>query len=145
MPENCVVPCSDRIITLRGENGKKAKFLNPDRHEHVLYDVDGCLIKGETACDAAIELDGTGLALVEFKGKDVAHAVRQLISTGNFFRTERKYSGRMAGLVVASVTPSGSVTNNNLKAQFARAHGGNLRISSSTNQFELGALLRFGG
>jgi len=140
----CIEECRHPIVVLRGENGRKARFTNKARISYKKYQVDGCLLEKGKSCDAAVSADNE-LALIEFKGKNVEHAFKQIMDTVPYFKNEQGWKGRICGLIVSTEVPSGSVTANRLRQKFAQAHKSNLKISSSQDTFDLSTIIKFGG
>jgi hypothetical protein len=82
------------------ENKSKATFLNKDRSWFQVTKVDGCLCKNQGAADWVVKKERVGAVVVELKGKDVPHAVRQVLATAKFWREHKPDCSRIAGLVV---------------------------------------------
>lgn len=119
-----------------------ALFHNPGRLPYVSYDVDGCLVKAGLAADCAVEEVGTGLVVVEFKGRNVEHALKQVDATVRYFREERAYPEKIAALIVSRESPLGSSTLNRHRLAFAKRHqGAALQVASSAKDFVLADVL----
>ncbi len=111
--EQCVESCSGSIISVC-ENHKRFVINNKTKKNIVKIKIDNCVITGsEIRCDYAfVEVDNNIYHLVELKGRDVDHAIKQLENTyklliGNLFtRTDivRRY-------IICSSTPSASSSN----------------------------------
>jgi len=140
----CITECDHKLLKLEA-HGKSALFLNPQQANHRKYEVDGCLVKNSLAADCALEKTGTGLVIVEFKGRNVEHATKQLSASYTYFKQEQKYDGKIAALVVSTESPSGSATLNRLRDKFARQHQGcPLHVHSSAKTKTVEQLLRHG-
>ena len=109
----CGTDTNHPIIVLPRENKMTARFSNPAREPHIYYQVDGCLLKNETAADYVIVKEGVGAVVVELKGKDVMSGVEQIIATGRQVRTAwpDRHKGKIAGLLVSVRVPHGAATD----------------------------------
>lgn len=79
--KSCTVKNSNSKIKVE-ENKRKAIFLNPERENFTVTEVDGCLIpRGQTAADYLVVKPRVASILVELKGRNVERACAQLFST----------------------------------------------------------------
>ena len=86
---SCITEVSDSIIVLK-EKGKSARFLNNSRSSYEKGVVDGCLITDSVPkCDGFVRA-AEKVFLVELKGKDVQHAVGQIVNTSKLLKDEFK-------------------------------------------------------
>lgn len=91
------------------EMGKRFRFDNPGRKAICKVKIDGCLITDNSLrCDYLFKVcEDKTYFLVELKGGDVSHAVRQIEST--FLQLNRKLkesSERFNGRIVSSRVPA---------------------------------------
>src|SRR4051812_24665611 len=126
-------PCTERKRVSRivvEENKSKATFINDDNRWYCVVKVDGCLCKNEEAADWVVKKEGIGAVIVELKGRDVPHGVRQVWATAKFWRQHEPDCKRISGLVVSRQRPSYSASSQKLQIKFAREFNYPLRIVS---------------
>jgi hypothetical protein len=102
------------------EKGKQAVFLNPGNEEHTKTKVDGCLIRGSTACDWVVSRPDCGDILVELKGCDVDRALEQVRATIKYWKSAGYAQPRIAALVVCSRYPRFDTKLQRAKVEFKR-------------------------
>ena len=140
----CISECKNPLVPVE-DAGVRAVFCNPKRKAYRTFDVDGCLVTEGLAADFAVEELGTGLAVVELKGRNVEHALKQVSETVKHFRDARDYTGRLCALIVSRQSPLGSATIAKQRLIFAKRHGGAaLHVHSSQRSFVLSDLLTAG-
>jgi hypothetical protein len=127
------------------ENKRKATFLNDDRSWFQITQVDGCLCRNEEAADWVIVKEKSGAVVIELKGRDVPHAVRQVLATAKFLRRRDPKNSAIAGLVVCRQRPSYSTSVQRFQTEFARAFRGPLHIVPSNRDYIFEAVLSFKG
>lgn len=91
------------------EMGKKFRFDNPGRKTICKVQVDGCLITGNSVkCDYVFKVcEGNEYFLVELKGNDVDHAVKQIEATFLHVNSRlRERPERFKGRIVSSRVPA---------------------------------------
>jgi hypothetical protein len=123
------------------EKKRKATFLNRDKSWFQVTKVDGCLCKNEAAADWVVKKERIGAVIVELKGRDVPHAVRQVMATAEFWRQHMSDCPKIAGLVVSQQRPSYSTSVQRFQTAFARAFKGRLRVVSGNREFCIEELL----
>jgi hypothetical protein len=101
--------------------GRKATFENPLRKKHFVYEVDGCMVDNETASDFVVAKVGFGDLIVELKGRDVDHAVKQIFATVQLWGHFGLRNGRLAALIVCSQYPRSSKSVRRAQQKFASA------------------------
>lgn len=124
------------------EGGKKATFMNATRRTFRKIRVDNCVVKNATAADYLIEKDGVGALVVELKGSDVAHAITQVVETGQWYRTHVAKEEKLAALIVCNQYPRVSSIVLRGQARFSRLCGGNLTVVSRNREHHFEELLR---
>jgi hypothetical protein len=88
-----------------------AVFVNPQRLNHRLIRFDGCVIRGEVACDWIVERTNVGRIAVELKGSDVGHAAKQIERALGFMKEHGLTDLPVAALIVCSRYPSTDTTS----------------------------------
>lgn len=123
---SCVKNTSDKIIKIE-EGGKPLYFENTEKTTAEVGHVDGCIVGADEdveRCDYYLRTDDKSLYLIEFKGSDIAKAVRQIKSTiEHLFKAER--STKKIGIIVCNRNPKHGTDFQNAKlrlAKFAKAN-----------------------
>ena len=87
------------------EGGRSARFLNQSRKTYEVGKVDGCLITDPVPkCDGFVR-DSKNIFLVELKGKDVPHAVKQIVNTAKLLKGELE-EREIVPVIVATKCPA---------------------------------------
>ncbi|MEJ2802004.1 hypothetical protein WAE61_09000 [Comamonadaceae bacterium PP-2] len=135
------------------ENGKSAVLLNPDGKMHHKVQVDGCLLKQQTACDWYIRSvqndENEWMVLIELKGRDVEHALNQIDSTVKYLQNENRFKGvsRWSALIVCSKVPKSPKYDSrlqNIQSKFAQKYKAPIHIVNGIYEYIPESLLSFG-
>lgn len=139
--EDCI-KASDRRSNVKCEERKKKYILDNTLKNHIIsYQMDGGVIKsdksvpeGTCKCDSLLIIDDAECSaiLVELKGVDVTHALKQIDGTLTLFKDVfSKFSHVYARAVVTSSTPNlkATPTYTNLKNRLKKTYNGNVKIS----------------
>ncbi|HWG18926.1 MAG TPA: hypothetical protein VG225_00250 [Terracidiphilus sp.] len=120
--ERCTEETKSRRITVKA-NGRAATFLNPEKATIKRVDVDCWLtsVSGQRS-DYLLLKPGTVDVIIELKGKDVEHALEQILATLTHWKAAKKCSPRFGGLVVFTRSPMRSATLDNLKLKLLNNH-----------------------
>jgi hypothetical protein len=123
------------------QRGRKAVFLNPEKKSFTKTVVDGCLIKEELAADFLVSDATVGDLIVELKGRDVKHAVRQVAATAIHIRESGLRKGpRLAALIVCSQYPKFDTPVRRARETFKQEHGAPLRVASGNREYPFQAM-----
>lgn len=77
---NCITTKANGIEVFR-QNKRSARFINAAKRPYDVGVVDGCIITdGTPRCDNFLRTEDV-IWLIELKGKDVEHAVEQIVSS----------------------------------------------------------------
>jgi len=125
------------------ENRRKATFINVERAWYEVTQVDGCLCHNEEAADFVVSKENVGAVVVELKGRDVPHAVQQVLATAAFWRKHRPDCRVLAGLIVCRARPSYSTSVQRAQAKFAKVFRGPLHIVPKNKDLCLELVLNF--
>lgn len=107
-------------LIVREEKSKKITFLNKDKSEVNVIEVDGCKIIAGNKCDwLFIEVKNQYEIFVELKGSDIKHACLQIETTIPQL-TQDKDKIKHAIVVCSRVSPSINTTIQILKAKFKK-------------------------
>jgi hypothetical protein len=88
------------------EELRRALYVdNPGREPYFKTRVDRCLVRERVAADYVISKSGVGDVIVELKGTDVAHGVRQVSATAEYISGCERPRGPLAGVVVCRQYP----------------------------------------
>ena len=139
--KNCIAS-SDKRSNVKCEERKKKYILeNTNKNHVILYKMDGGIISldksvdaGLCKCDYLFVLNAAArdAVLVELKGVDVAHSLKQINGTleqfKDFFKTTAHVYGRV---VVTSSTPNLKTSPSyvNLRKKLEKEFQGNLKIA----------------
>ena len=109
--KQCVQLTTDSKIKVE-ERGQKAIINNLSREEFYKIDVDGCLIVNKTSADKIIKKPGSNASegckalIIELKGTDVEHAVKQLDATICYLKENDSSCRNIAALIVCNSSPT---------------------------------------
>ena len=129
IPEGCCEITSVSKIKVE-EHGRKAIFSNDKGLRCRKIKVDGCVINDskQKSADWIVSRDDVGDIIVELKGKDVDHAVKQVIATAKYWKENGYQTGKMAALVVSSQFPKVTTAVRKAQQDFAKHFNGPLHV-----------------
>lgn len=137
----CTVKLKNSKVVVE-QNKRKATFLNKERKSIFVTEVDGCLCRNEVAADFVVEKEGSGVIVVELKGRDVPHGVQQVEATAKYWVANRGAS-KVAGLVVCRQRPSYSTSVQRCQVRFARAYRAPLHVVPGNKEFDFDKMIIF--
>jgi hypothetical protein len=119
----CTEELNDSKITVK-RDGRRATFDNADRATIKRIDVD-CWIPstGTVKADYVVSKPGVVDIIVELKGKDIAHAVEQIVTTLSKWKNAPPFSRKIGGLIVFTRCPMRSADTGDMKKRLLRQHG----------------------
>jgi hypothetical protein len=123
------------------ERGRKVTFLNEERYAYVKVRFDGCICKEELVADWIVERRGRGQVIVELKGRDIQHGLKQINATAEYLVKNGLRHGKIGAVVAGSQIPKASTTIQKAQAHFKRNYLGNLVVKSSTCNVEFDVIL----
>ncbi|MEB5496542.1 hypothetical protein QMA80_06245 [Burkholderia pseudomallei] len=138
--EGCVEITSASKIKV-SEKRAKAIILNPNKEKYLVVHFDGCVIKNATAADYLISKIEVGDLIVELKGRNVKHAVEQIIATVDYLRRERVSEGCVGALVVCNEYPKTNTIVQALKLDLKKRFDCPLKVSTENPEVEFLSLL----
>jgi len=119
----CVEELNDSKITLK-RDGRRATFDNSDRAVIKRVDVDRWILSSSTAkADFIVSKPGVADVIVELKGKDIAHAVEQIVATHSKWKTVPPFSAKIGGLIIFTRCPMRSAATGDIKKRLLQQHG----------------------
>jgi hypothetical protein len=121
--------------------GRKANFINPERAKFHRIRVDGCLTRNVTAADFIVTKVDHADVIVELKGRNVDHAIKQVEATLLQWRKSRHCSSRLAGLVVCNQVPKATIATR-VKEQFMRKHRVHVTVRSGNHRYRIEDLVK---
>lgn len=111
----CVTVTHAKKIKVSEIKSRKAIVLNVTGEEFHVIQFDGCVIKNATAADFVVSKETVGDLIIELKGKDVKHAMEQIMATASYLREHEVTAGRVGGVVVCKEYPKTTTTIQTLK------------------------------
>lgn len=143
--EACRVKSNVSRITL-AERGRKTTFVNPSKDEYIKTRYDGCVVTNELAADYVVSKSGIGCVIVELKGRNVEHAVKQIEATASFWMRERLCCGQLAALIIAKHYPRSSPSVLKAKGIFYKKYKAHLHIvTKNEDEFKFERVLSASG
>ena len=120
--EDCTEVLSHPRVTVKA-NGRSATFLNPDRTKIKRIDLDCWLSSAETAkADFLLSKPGVVDVIVELKGKEIHHAIEQILATHELWKKTSPRVPNIGGLVIFTRSPERSTMLDNLRLQLLEKH-----------------------
>lgn len=118
----CTENSTDTTITVR-RDGRRAAFDNTERAAIKVIDVDCWIPSAETMkADYVVCKPHVADVIVELKGKDIRHAVEQIVSTGRKWKSAPPCSKTIGGLVVFTRCPMSSAEVSDTKKRALKDH-----------------------
>lgn len=119
LSDNCCQNLSHKIVQ-KEENKKTFRIKNNNQKTITVCRVDGCLIKGdEIKCDFMFVVEQEVLFLVEMKGGDHVHALRQIITSGEVLKISN-FAGLKKSAIVGSPSPKAASSYQNEQVKLAK-------------------------
>jgi hypothetical protein len=143
-----IADCQERTTVSKvkvEEKGKKATFLNDRRIVYTLTRVDGCVIKNGIAADWLVSKADKGDIIIELKGKDVGHAVKQIHRTAALLKEKKLLARPVAALIVATQYPKANTAVQRAQSDFAKTYQGPLHVVTKNHEYRFCRVLRFDG
>jgi hypothetical protein len=121
--QTCTEELNDSKITVK-RDGRRATFLNSERTSIQSVDVDCWIPSSSTAkADFIVLKPGVVDVIVELKGKDIAHAVEQIIATLVRWKDASPLSKKIGGLIVFTRCPVRAAEIGDMKKRLLHQHG----------------------
>jgi hypothetical protein len=129
------------------DNGSRrwAVFLNPKRAAIRKIRVDGCLLRDGPAADWVVSKADCVDVVVELKGRDVAHAIHQIVATLRFWSSLGgvEQNNHLAALIVCTQYPRDNTKIERARRQIAQEHHAPLHVKSRNLKYAFEALAKF--
>ncbi|MGO9638321.1 MAG: hypothetical protein ACLPXT_07555 [Terracidiphilus sp.] len=114
---------NDSKITVKRE-GRRATFLNSERISIQRVDVDCWIPSSSTAkADFIVSKPDVVDVIVELKGKDIAHAVEQIVTTLVRWKDAPPLSKIIGGLIIFTRCPMRAAEIGDTKKRLLHNHG----------------------
>lgn len=139
IPSECCDSCVHSLVKVE-DQGKKFIIENKGKKAHVKIAYDGCVIKDALTADYVVRCP-EGDIVVELKGVNVDHGLKQVLATASHFRGAIKEAGPFAAIVVASQFPRISTAVQRAKLDFLKKFGGPLHVVSKSGIFQASKVL----
>jgi hypothetical protein len=121
--QTCTEELNDSKITVK-RDGRKATFLNSECISISRVDVDCWIPSSSTAkADFIVSKPGVVDVIVELKGKDIAHAVEQIVATLVRWNDAPSPSKKIGGLIVFTRCPMRAAEIGDTKKRLLDKHG----------------------
>ena len=121
--QGCVEELNHSRVTVKA-HGRAATFLNLNRAIIKKVDVERWLRATQgTRADYLVCKPGVVDVIVELKGKEILHAVEQIIATFTHWKQAPPCSEKIGALIIFSRSPERSATLDNIKARLLTKHG----------------------
>jgi hypothetical protein len=119
----CTEELNESKITVR-RDGRRATFDNAERALITCVDLD-CWIPSADTVKADYILSKAVVAdvIVELKGKDINHAVEQIVTTLSRWKTAARFSKKIGGLIVFTRCPMRAAEIGDMKKRLLLKHG----------------------
>lgn len=146
---NCKCSESVKVTKIKvSENGKQAVFLNPLKEKFVKVKVDGCMIINSTACDWVISKENVMSVLIELKGCDVEHALKQIEATFEYLQKNNLLTNKTSAMIICSKPskyPSFTSKLQKAKSRLAKQYKAPLHIVTGNYEFQIDRVLSHTG
>ncbi|WP_146140343.1 hypothetical protein [Alsobacter soli] len=141
-------PCtsfSDNTRIKVEECGRKAVILNSERKQYIIVRYDGCVIKNQKAADYIIRNNNVGNLIVELKGKNVEHAVDQVIATADKIKNANNEEILLGALIVCTQFPRINTKIQKAKDTMRKRFNAPLHVVTKNYEFFFEAVMSFKG
>lgn len=124
---------------------RKAVFINLNGEYYLVIKMDGCVVTNSLSADWIVSRSGIGDIVIEFKGRDVEYAVKQVMATAAYLTSGKFREGSIAGLIVCRQYPKFNTAIQRAKSCFARLYRGPLHVVTKNYEYEFANVLSFNG
>jgi hypothetical protein len=141
--KQCITLTRVRLVRIEGEHRRTAVFANPSLDLFKKIKLDGCLAKQGLTADWVICTQEVGDLIVEFKGKEIGHALMQIRESMIFWSTrpEREGVTRLAALIVCvAQKPAYSAQRQRVERELRRDFGARVTIATGNREYSFQAL-----
>jgi hypothetical protein len=119
----CTEESNDTRISVK-RDGRRATFVNSEGASIKCLDVDCWIPSSATAkADFIVSNPGVVDVIVELKGKDIVHAVEQIVVTLAKWKKAPPFSKKIGGLIVFTRCPMRAAEIGDTKKRILRQHG----------------------
>lgn len=130
--DRCVHRQSGSKVAVKDKNSGRAVFINPKRAEYRCVLIDGCVIKEGLRADWLVESESGKQVVVELKGSDVPHALKQISNTVDVGVSEGWINLPVGAWIVASkLRPAALTTIQAGMKKHQERFGARLRLDTS--------------
>jgi hypothetical protein len=121
--QTCTEELDNSRVTVK-RDGRRATFDNSEHVPIKCIDLD-CWIPSIDTVKADYILSKSGVAdvIIELKGKDIKHAVEQIIVTLAKWKSAPPFSERIGGLIVFTRCPMSAAETGDIKKRLLQQHG----------------------
>ena len=123
--DGCVEVVRHRAIKIEDKGSKRVLIVDNENESPLSrVRIDGCVIKQSTAADWLISKEHVGDLIVELKGSDVRHALRQIHAVATYLSDGGLRQGRLGAVLLCSRYPQTDSTILRLRNEFAKTFKG---------------------
>lgn len=140
MNADCFVDTNVSRIKL-AESGRFLIVKNDERNKYRKAKVDGCLLSQELAADWVLTKYHHGDVVIELKGSEVDHAIKQIVATIKYWHENQLASGQLAAIIVCSRYPKIDTKIQRAKVTLAKTYKAPLHVVSRNREYQFSALL----
>lgn len=123
------------------ENNSNIYINNANSEEFSVIKYDGCCVKNELAADYIVQGPCKNMLLVELKGSDIKHGIKQIDATSKkmFYNGYKK---PFHGIIIFNSFPKVNTIIQRAKTQFKKSYSGNLHFCKSGTEKKFGELVK---
>jgi hypothetical protein len=126
-PDPLLQACTDELNDLKitvKRDGRRATFDNAERAQIKRIDIDCWIPQAGTAkADYILSKLGSIDVIIELKGKDIDHAIEQIVATLIRWKQTPPFSSKIGGLIVFTRCPMRAAEIGDMKKRLLRKHG----------------------
>jgi len=125
-PDPSLQACTDELdvskITVK-RDGRRATFDNSDRATIKCVDLDRWIPSNTTIkADYIVSKPGVADVIIELKGKDIDHAVEQIVVTLGKWNAAPPFSKKIGGLIVFTRCPMSAAKTGDIRKRLLKRH-----------------------
>jgi hypothetical protein len=144
MTKKCCSQVRVSKIKLDDPRSRQAVFLNPGKDLYTKHKVDQCLVSNSVAADWILSKPRVGDLIVELKGKNVEHAVDQVIATANFWKSKGN-TGPVSALIVSNEYPRSTTKIQRAQQRMLKDFQSPLHVATGNREYIFERVMSFKG
>lgn len=133
--QSCVKIQNGSVVKIK-DFSQEAKFKNDLKQDYKIISVDGCVIKTGLRSDFVVEFPSGRPVIVELKGSNVEHALKQVNATADRGLADAWLAKPVGALIVASrLRPAALTIVQRSSRKYQLTFGGALKVSTSPKEW----------